>query len=208
MSYISKMRDVVGGTLPTISSYMETLLDDTTAAAARTTLGMSTWVAGLLDDASAAAARTTLDVYSKAETQGLVIPGSEMAYDETTALWTTTNTTLYNNASSAKITGLSVTVTGEGQPVDVVVNLPLVKHSASALCIAYLMCNGSATAPGGGFYSQTVNASNGRTIFWMQRVVLTNGVSYTFEVGMQAAAGTTTLEPGAAYPNQLSVLRR
>lgn len=205
MSYISRLKEL---TVPTISAFASGLLDDVDAAAARATLGISTWAATLLDDTSASAARTTLDVYNKAETQALVIPGSEMAYAQTTATWTTTNTTLYSNVSTAKITGLSVTVVGEGEPVDIVVNLPLCKHSASQLLIAYLMCNGSSAAPGGGFYSQTVNASNGRTIFWMQRVTLTTGVSYTFEVGVQAAAGTATLEPGAAYPNQLSVLRR
>lgn len=52
---------VTDATTTTISEFMGTLLDDSTASEALTTLGVSTYAKTILDDTTAAAARITLD---------------------------------------------------------------------------------------------------------------------------------------------------
>ena len=60
----------------TISAFIGTLLDDSTASEALTTLGVSTYAKTILDDTSAAAARVTLDAERTASALTQVAPTS------------------------------------------------------------------------------------------------------------------------------------
>lgn len=127
---------------------------------------------------------------------------SELGYAERTTSDTTTNTS-YGSAASNKISGLSVTVTGEGLPVYVEFYCPVVTHSVAGTGVnSVLLINGAVT--GGQLDGQLdKNASTMR-----RRVVLTAGTSYTFEVGKYvAAAGTGTWSAAADFPMHLAVTR-
>ena len=141
----------------------------------------------------------------------LVLPpgnaGSEMGYAERTTDDTTTNTA-YASTPSNKISGLSVTVIGEGQPVMVEFFCPGVKHSVAASPVnAVLIINGSVT--GGQLATADSPATgNARFLMFRRRMVLTAGTSYTFEVGKYAtSAGTGTYTAVADAPMHLSVNR-
>ena len=70
-----KTQDPVAANAITTSTFMETLLDDTTAAAALTTLGVSSFMQGVLDDTTAVAAQGTLGVLGVAAWRNLFING-------------------------------------------------------------------------------------------------------------------------------------
>lgn len=74
---------ITDATTTTISAFMGTLLDDSTASEARTTLGVtqtnlgiSSYAQTILDDTTAAAARTTLDAEQKASSLTSVSPAT------------------------------------------------------------------------------------------------------------------------------------
>lgn len=67
---------VTDASTTTISAFMGTLLDDSTASEALTTLGVSTYAKTILDDTTATAARTTLDAEQKAASLGSASPAT------------------------------------------------------------------------------------------------------------------------------------
>lgn len=172
--------------------------------------GMTAYGSSLVKAASAGAARTLLDVYSKAESSGLG-GGAEMGYSERTTIFTTTNTTAGSLAGTAIVTGLSVTVIGEGRAVEVEFN-SIMQHSvANSGSATYLVVNGSySAAPGGHLAAVQGGATgSGRTLSMKKRIVLTNGVSYTFTIGVYGVqAGTVSVVSTANIPTFLSVTRR
>lgn len=183
-----------------------------TGAGAMALATLTSFARTLLSRASAAAMRTDLDVYSKAETSALMVTGSEMGYDENTSSTTSTNTNSASVAAGAKITGLSVTVVGEGRPVDIEWEGSFQDSVASATVGAYFIVNGALTGqPGAGYLGgiQLGSTTSTRKFSLKRRAVLAAGVSYTIEVGVyQAAAGTLTIIGTPAIPNWLAVTRR
>jgi hypothetical protein len=132
-------------------------------------------------------------------------PGAELGFAERTTNFTTTATATL----TGDITGLSITVIGTGQPVDVAVYLPSVRHSVANTTVAgYLSVNGVTT---GGQTSGTSSPSTteGRTAYLKRRMVLTDTVSYTFQAGLfGAAAGTVTSLGNANFPMQIMATAR
>lgn len=128
-------------------------------------------------------------------------PGIELGYAE--------RTTSFTSGSNADITGLSVTVTGQGRPVDVEFYCPSAYHSVSGTLIrADIKSNGAVI---NSWFELTSNVSFGRSCLLRQRVTLTDGVNYTFTVGtFQGSAGTMTWFASAspARPIWLSVVSR
>jgi hypothetical protein len=134
---------------------------------------------------------------------------SELGYAERTTSDTTTNTA-YGSVASNKISGLSVTVVGEGLPVLVEFFAPQVLHSVQGNDVAaVLLTNGAVT--GGQFAvagTSGATADVGPAFILRRRLLLASGTSYTFEVGKFAIqAGTATYVAGADFPMHLSVTR-
>jgi hypothetical protein len=134
---------------------------------------------------------------------------SELGYAERVTSDTTTNTS-YAASTSNKISGLSVTLTGEGLPVLVEFYCPQVLHSVTGDDVGVvLLVNGAVT--GGQFAvagTSTASADLGASLVLRRRLVLADGDSTTFEVGKFAVqAGTATYVAGADYPMHLAVTR-
>lgn len=129
---------------------------------------------------------------------------TELGYAERTTNDSTTNTA-YASVGSNKISGLSVTVVGEGLPVLVEFFCPSVVHSvANTATAAVLLTNGAVTSGQQGFGEASTSAG----LILRRRRILTPGTSYTFEVGKYVvAAGTGTYIAGSDNPMHLAVSR-
>jgi hypothetical protein len=139
------------------------------------------------------------------------LPGRELAYAERATDFTTTNTNATSVAETATIGMLSTTVYGTGEPVEVEFFSGLVKHSVvNTTVMIYFIVNGIAAGPDGQYAAvQSINSTQGRTLIMKRRLVLTDGVAYTFQVGVVGgAAGTSTIGGTAAAPTYLSVTAR
>lgn len=123
-----------------------------------------------------------------------------------------TSTTTAATDAAGDITGLSVTVVGQGRPVDIRFHAPGVYHSvANTLVSVILMCNGEVV----GLNNQigTENSpltNNGPSMSISRRTgILTFGTNYTFSVRLWGnAAGTSTLVGAAFCPIELAVTSR
>jgi hypothetical protein len=127
-------------------------------------------------------------------------PGIELGYAE--------RTTSYS-AGNSDISGLSVIVTGQGRPVDIEFYCPTAYHSVTGTLIrADIKSNGTIV---NSWFDVTSNTAAGRTCQVKQRLVLTDGVEYTFTIGtFQGTGGTMTWFASASpvRPMWLSVVSR
>jgi hypothetical protein len=136
--------------------------------------------------------------------------GANLGSSKRTTTATTSNT---STASTTPITGISITVVGKGKPVDVRFFASQGYHSvANTLVIPYLIVNGvalPATTGQSGVTQSTLTTSGPSVFFVASNIVLTDGVSYTFEVGLAGgAAGTTALFAATNSPMTLDVTAR
>lgn len=136
-----------------------------------------------------------------------LLPGSAQGSSIKTSSYTTTATTI----TTTPITGLSVTVTGQGRYVDVEFVCGAVYHSVAATrVIAHLLVNGAS----GSNDSQAISVSSpvnnaGVSLILRRTILLTAGSSYTFEIGSYgAAAGTCNFVAVASVPMTLTVTNR
>lgn len=170
--------------------------------------GVTAFARTVLDDTSASSARTTLDVYSKGEADALAVPTGLMGSAKLTATTTMpSNTTL--GGSAGYVPGLSVTVTGEGRPVVLSLFLPSVKRNSTTSTYCYLYVNQGSDMVGLSIVKGLGTADPGDTgHFAMSTGVLTQGVNYTFSAGSSSpTTGTRTALCGATYPAELRVTR-
>lgn len=134
-------------------------------------------------------------------------PGLEIGYDEVVSTTTYTATA----AGSQMVPGLSITVVGTGRPVDVEFFAPSVRHSVASTDVsAGIRANGSGLVA----ESQLGTVSSpsttvGRSLYVKERVVLADGVSYTFDVTIwSGAAGTATLVAAGYVRVYLAITNR
>lgn len=137
-------------------------------------------------------------------------PGKEIGYAERTTSHTTTVTSA---ASATDITGLSVTVTGKGRPVEVNFYTSSVTHSVANSNVSVFISGNGAVGGSlgqfGGQSSPSTTAGLGDAINVTRRVVLTDGVSYTFTVRVfSLTVGTSTIYGAAGLPMSLAVTAR
>lgn len=143
-------------------------------------------------------------------------PGAELAYAELEADFTTTNTTntsvVDGPGAGGVIPSLTVgPIVGAGRAVSIDFHAPQVRHTtAGGFVNAYLIVNGVANGTDGQNSLSDSPATNiGRELTMHRRLVLTNGVSYTFKVGIQGGlAGTVTLDGADGTAISLSVISR
>ena len=133
-------------------------------------------------------------------------PRGELAYAERLTNDTTTNTTI-GNAPSNKVSGLLVTVTGNGRPVEIEVYCPAVLHTVANTYVGLaLLMDGVQVQL---MQQSSPSTANGRSLIGKFRKVLTAGQDYTFEVGKYCgAAGTATYGGGAGLPAYISATER
>jgi hypothetical protein len=118
---------------------------------------------------------------------------TELAYDERTTPFNTTNNQLFATSgaggASPVIGGLDITLVGTGQPVEIEFYAPAMGHSAQILVSTYFIVTRDAGAP-------VVEAATSQYKNWAtaqgeggtmrRRLVLANGSTYLYQVGVSA----------------------
>lgn len=139
-------------------------------------------------------------------------PGKELGYAEVLSSLTSTATDV---GAAAALAGLSVTVIGQGKPVEIEYFCPSVNHTVANTSVSIALgSNGSklsAQSQIGATSAASTVAGLGKSISVKRRAVLTLGVSYTFTVHAFAygVAGTSILYAANPYePQFLSVVAR
>lgn len=130
--------------------------------------------------------------------------GRELGYAERTTSATTTNTTL--GSTSAKISSLSVTVVGQGRPVDVEGFFPNSTVGSANVGYGFVLLQDNVNVGLAVGVSPSTAFGPGRIV--KARRVLTAGVTYVFEVSIYTISGTLTVNGSAADPMFLSVVAR
>ena len=116
---------------------------------------------------------------------------TELGYDDRSIDFSTTNTVLFSTATAALVGGLEVPVVGTGAAVEVEFFAPQVKHTANLPVSTYLVVNGAVDSATGQYRNWDTAQKAGGSM--SRRLVLTNGVSYTFQVGVSTASGIATV---------------
>ena len=165
----------------------------------------------LLAADSSASQQGVIDTYSRAEINALfsgAVPGSLMGYSELSSPWTCNNFGgLY--PGSGFCIPISVTVTGENKDVWVEF-VGGISHTSTTTVRLWQRANGAYTSPLGGQVSaHAVFNDYPLACHTKRKVFLTSGVSYTFDIGVEArASGTTTVfGDGTLGKSHLSVYR-
>ena len=136
-------------------------------------------------------------------------PGIELGYASRTSSITSTATTA---AGATALTGLSVTIVGQGRPVDVRFHCAAVYHSvANTLVSIVIVRDGNVTGADNqmGAVASPVTTTGPSLAVSRRTGTLVAGTSYTFTVrAWGAAAGTCTLVSAAYCPTELVVTSR
>jgi hypothetical protein len=133
--------------------------------------------------------------------------GQELGYAERTTTDSTTNLADDNSTLNANlIAGLSVSVVGSGRPVEVEFYAPLVTHSVlNGVIYGTIMANGVRIAQ---VPTLAIKAGTGQgPLIVKRRMVLTDGVSYTFTAAKTMdTAGTGTYYASDTPSNMIMYL--
>lgn len=135
-------------------------------------------------------------------------PGMELGYVERTSNFTTTATAA---GAGAIIPAFSVTVIGQGRPVDFECYLPQVFHSvANTAVLCYLTITTGGVAANVPYTTvSSVRTDAGEAVLLRRRRTLAAGVSYTVTVNVYGlAAGTTTVAGATSTYPFLSAVSR
>jgi len=126
-------------------------------------------------------------------------PGVELGY--------ASRDTAFTTAANAEIPLLSVTVVGKGRPVDVEFYCSRLYHSVNGTFMQLRLLRNSIQIQQAADVVPATTA--GSSFNPRQRIVLTDGVSYTFTAYVQLGApGTATVEAQGDRPMWLSVVSR
>jgi hypothetical protein len=170
---------------------------------------ITSWARTLLAAGSASAARTIMDVYSKSEVNSISQANSVMGVAQIKGsgnVVTTVPATTVEGSSAGRISGLAVTVIGEGRPVQVSLFLPSYRHSMAASTVG--IAQGTTPIQGVTVKNPGTSAPGATVQLTVVTATLTAGVSYTFYAyGRQTTATAGSIDSSNGYPSELKVCR-